>query len=359
MDKNIKVVVVGAGNMGAAHARAYKYLDGFDLVGLVAPTPARRHQLAAELGEIAEFNSLDQALEETAPDAIAICSYPDTHYSYALQSLNYGAHIFLEKPIAETVEQAEKIVNLAKSRNKKIVIGYILRHHPAWIKFIEQAQTLGKPLVMRMNLNQQSSSKQWFTHKQLMKSMSPIVDCGVHYVDVMCQMTKSKPKQVQAIGVNLSDEIAADMYNYGQLQVLFRDGSVGWYEAAWGPMISETANFVKDVIGPQGSISIVDPNAMGQVDSSNIDQHTKTNSLRVHKSQLDTKGDFAYKDIILDTKNEPDHQELCNREQLFFQKAINDDLDLSEHLDDAIDSLKIVLAADESVRTGKVVYFEE
>ena len=57
-------------------------------------------------------------------------------------------------------------------------------------------------------------------------------------------------------GAQLTDELPADKINYGHLQVTFEDGSVGWYEAGWGPMMSETA-FVKDVVGPQGSASIV------------------------------------------------------------------------------------------------------
>ena len=59
------------------------------------------------------------------------------------------------------------------------------------------------------------------------------------------------------MGLRLSNEIAPTMYNYGHLQVLFEDGSVGWYEAGWGPMISETAFFVKDVISANGAVSIV------------------------------------------------------------------------------------------------------
>ena len=123
------------------------------------------------------------------------------------------------------------------------------------MKFIEIARQLGTPLVFRMNLNQQSNGETWEWHKRLMDSFPPIVDCGVHYVDVMCQMTKAKPKRVQAMGVHLSKEVKE--YNYGVLQVGFDDGSVGWYEAGWGPMMSETAFFVKDVIGPKGSVSIV------------------------------------------------------------------------------------------------------
>ena len=116
---------------------------------------------------------------------------------------------------------------------------------PSWIKFVEVAKTLGKPLVMRMNLNQQSYGKNWETHKSLLSSISPIVDCGVHYVDVMCQMTGAKPVRVSGLGAQLTDELPADKINYGHLQVTFEDGSVGWYEAGWGPMMSETAFFVK------------------------------------------------------------------------------------------------------------------
>ena len=61
----------------------------------------------------------------------------------------------------------------------------------------------------------------------------------------------------------LTNEIAEDMYNYGHLQVVFEDGSIGWYESGWGPMISETAFFVKDVFGPKGSVSIVEPKMTG------------------------------------------------------------------------------------------------
>ena len=355
MGETIRVVVVGAGHMGASHARAYHQLNGFELVGIVAPTPARRSKLAKELGGIAEYDNLKEALDQTKPDAVSVSSYPDTHYEYAMQSLNFGAHLFIEKPLAVTVKEAEEIVELSAEKNLKIVVGYILRVHPAWTEFTKIAQTFGKPLVMRMNLNQQSLGDRWETHKMLMKSMSPIVDCGVHYVDVMCQMTRSKPVRVQAIGAKLSEEIDKNMYNYGHLHVVFEDGSVGWYEAGWGPMISETAFFVKDVVGPKGSVSIVDPNSVKRTESSDIEGHTKTNSLLIHRIEKNHGGAWIAKDEIIDMSDEPDHQELCNREQIFFRDAILNDSDLTDHLEDAVNSLRIVLAADESFKTGKVI----
>ena len=132
-----------------------------------------------------------------------------------------------------------------------------------------------------MNLNQQSIGPTWETHKPLMQTTSPIVDCGVHYLDVMCQITDARPVEVRGMGVRLSDEIDPDMYNYGHLQVLFDDGSVGWYEAGWGPMMSETAFFVKDVISPKGCVSIV---MNESAKSDDIDTHTKTSMIRLHSA---------------------------------------------------------------------------
>ncbi|MDN5205357.1 Gfo/Idh/MocA family oxidoreductase [Fulvivirgaceae bacterium BMA10] len=353
MQKELNVLVVGCGNMGASHARAYHSLPGYRIVGLVSRGPESRERLNQELGgDIPTFGQYDEALELTKPDIVSINTYPETHAAYAKKALHAGAHLFIEKPLALTVEEAQEIVDLVKKVNKKMVVGYILRVHPAWKKFIETAQTLGKPLVMRMNLNQQSSEQNWLTHKNLMQSMSPIVDCGVHYVDVMCQMTRSKPVRVSAIGAKLTEEIRPDMYNYGQLQVTFEDGSIGWYEAGWGPMMSETAFFIKDVIGPKGSISIVD---RPKEESQDIDSHTQTGCLQLHHGALNEQGKFIKQDEFIDTSDEPDHDALCQLEQEFLLRAIQKDIDLSDHMEDAVNSLRIVLAADESFKTGKVV----
>ncbi|MEM7205931.1 MAG: Gfo/Idh/MocA family oxidoreductase [Planctomycetota bacterium] len=346
----IRVLVVGCGNMGASHARAYRDLDAdFEIAGLVSRGAASRTRLAAEVGNPPTFSSFAGALETTQPDAVSINTYPDTHASMVRDSLRAGAHVFVEKPLAETAAEAEELVALAAEVQRQLVIGYILRVHPAWSRFVTAARELGKPLVMRMNLNQQSQGKEWETHKALMQSMSPIVDCGVHYVDVMCQMTRAHPVRVQAIGARLSDEIAADMYNYGQLQVVFADGSIGWYEAGWGPMMSEAASFVKDVVGPLGSVSIVaaGEDQGGSGASADVQAHTKTTRLRIHRP--------GQPDEMLDTSDEPDHDGLCRLEQELFLAAIRGGVDLHDHLEDAVRSLRIVLAADESVRTGRAV----
>ena len=351
--KNIRVLVVGLGNMGSSHARAYASIDGFEIAGLCSRGIDTRDDLKAEFPGIPLFGDFAEALKTVHPDAVSINTWPDTHAAYARMAFEAGAHVFIEKPLAGTVAEAADIAALARARGLKLVIGYILRVHPSWIRFVEVGKSLGKPLVMRMNLNQQSSGAQWQVHKHLMNSISPIVDCGVHYVDVMCQVTGAKPVRVHAVGARLSSEIDAHMYNYGHLHVAFDDGSVGWYEAGWGPMMSETAFFVKDMIGPKGSVSIAMDEA--GTDSADVDSHTRTSALRIHHGTLNPEGQFVTPDEMIRMDDEPGHQELCNREQLLFLDAIRNDRDMDAHVRDAINSLRIVLAADESVRTGEVV----
>ncbi|WP_214470353.1 Gfo/Idh/MocA family oxidoreductase [Mesorhizobium sp. dw_380] len=345
----LRVVVAGLGNMGRSHALAYHTNPGFEIAALINRSDV---PLPDGLSGYAIRRSFDEVLRDEKPDVACIATYSDSHADYAIRAFEAGCHVFVEKPLATTVADAKRVVAAAKANGRKLVIGYILRHHPSWIRLIAEARKLGGPYVFRMNLNQQSSGHTWETHKQLMQTTSPIVDCGVHYLDVMLQITDAKPVEVRGMGLRLTEEVAPSMYNYGHLQVLFDDGSVGWYEAGWGPMISETAFFVKDVISPNGCVSIVMKEG---VKSDDIDTHTKTSTIRLHSAATGPDGKFARPDEMLSMAGEPGHQDLCDLEQAFVLKAIREDLDLTRHMDDAVKSLAVCLAADESVRSGAAV----
>ncbi|NRB36425.1 MAG: Gfo/Idh/MocA family oxidoreductase [Rhodobacteraceae bacterium] len=340
----IRVLIAGLGNMGQSHALAHHAHDAAQIVGLVNRSGRVEHP---NLASYPVFDDFEAALKETQPDLVVIATYTDTHADYACMAMEAGAHVFVEKPLATTVADAQRVADKAAETGRKLVVGYILRHHPSWMRLIDEARGLGGPYVFRLNLNQQSSGAEWETHKALMQTTSPIVDCGVHYVDVMCQITDAPPVRVHGMGLRLSDEIAEDMYNYGQFQVVFADGSVGWYEAGWGPMMSETAFFVKDIVSPKGSVSITEGN---QAASSDIDGHTKVGGILVHRPE----GDQA-----IEMPDEPGHQELCDAEQAFMLRAITEDIDLTRHAKDAVTSLAICLAADQSIRSGRPVSLEE
>ncbi|MDA9020016.1 Gfo/Idh/MocA family oxidoreductase [Flavimaricola sp.] len=338
----IRALVVGLGNMGQSHALALHKLDGVEIVGLVNRS---KRPLPEELLGYPYLDSVDDGMA-LKPDLVVVATYSDSHADLAIRAIEAGAHVFVEKPLATTVADALKVIETATRLNRKLVVGYILRHHPSWQRMVEEARKLGGPYVFRMNLNQQSSGPEWETHKALMQTTSPLVDCGVHYVDVMCQVTDSKPVRVQGMGLRLSDEIAEDMYNYGQLQVFFEDGSVGWYEAGWGPMMSETAFFIKDIVSPNGSVSITKGD---KGSSSDIDGHTAVGRLLLHRRDGDE---------LIDLPDEPGHQELCDSEQAYVLSAITENLDLSRHAQDAVQSLAICIAADQSIREGAAVLID-
>lgn len=335
----MRVLIVGLGNMGRSHALAHHHDPQAQIVGLVnRSTP----NLPPELQSYPVFRTLDEGLA-LHPDLVVIATYAESHAPLAIQAMQAGADVFVEKPLATTVADAERVVATARAKGRKLVVGYILRHHPSWQRLIAEARDLGGPYVFRMNLNQQSHGHAWEVHKALMRATSPLVDCGVHYVDVMCQITDARPLRVHGIGLRLSNEIAPAMYNYGQLQVTFDDGSVGWYEAGWGPMMSETAFFVKDIISPNGSVSIIDSDKGASAD---IDGHTAVGGILVHGLQGDR---------VIRLDEAPDHQGLCDSEQRFVRRAIAKNINLDRHMHDAVQSLRICLAADESIRTKQVV----
>ena len=336
----IRAVVLGLGNMGISHALALHHHPDVEIIGLYNRSPVT---LPSALESYTCHTGVIRDVYAEKPDLVVIATYSDSHADLAVAAMEAGAHVFVEKPLATTVEDANRVVAKAVETDRKLVVGYILRHHPSWVRLIEEARGLGGPYVFRLNLNQQSLGDTWETHKALMQNTSPIVDCGVHYVDVMCQITDAQPVRVHGMGLRLTDEIAPDMYNYGQFQVVFDDGSVGWYEAGWGPMISETAFFVKDIISPNGAVSITDGN---KGNSDDIDGHTKVGGLLVHRPSGDTQ---------IDMPDEPGHQELCDAEQAYVVRAITENINLTRHMNDAVQSLAICLAADESIRTGNAI----
>jgi hypothetical protein len=127
-------------------------------------------------------------------------------------------------------------------------------------------------------------------------------------------------------------------------------------------MMSEVAYFVKDVVGPLGAVSIVAAEqataameGAAETASSDIDSHTGASVIRLHHAALLADNSLARPDELFRMDDEPGHDELCAREQSYLLRAIVEDLDLTEHMHDAVRSLQIVLAADESIRTRQVV----
>ena len=142
MSKKISVLVIGCGNMGASHAIAYHNHEGFEICGLVSRGHSNK-SLNASLGDnYLLFSDYKEAILSTKPDAVCISTYPDTHEEISLFALENNCHVFLEKPIAADLIGSRKIIDKVEEKNKKLVVGYILRHHPIWKEFIKDATVI-------------------------------------------------------------------------------------------------------------------------------------------------------------------------------------------------------------------------
>ena len=108
MSDSIKEMNVGAGFMGTLHAKAYEQIDGVENVGIVTRNLSSSEKLGKILGgDVPRFTDFEEALEKTSPNAVAISTYTDSHYHYVSTALNRGLHVFVEKPLAETMAESQ------------------------------------------------------------------------------------------------------------------------------------------------------------------------------------------------------------------------------------------------------------
>jgi predicted dehydrogenase len=156
----IRVLSAGLGNMGRSHALAYHQNPGFEIAGLVNRSKVRRCRPRL-LKDIRCFCRPFRAGARTKPepDLCSINTYSDTHADYAVMAFEAGCPRVRGKAAGDHRRRCRtrRCLCREEANDRKLVVGYILRHHPSWMRLIEEARKLGPPYVFRMNLNQQSS----------------------------------------------------------------------------------------------------------------------------------------------------------------------------------------------------------
>lgn len=195
------------------------------------------------------------AISDPDTDIVIIATYPSSHPELVELCVKFGKHMILEKPIAQNMESGKKIIELIKNNPQcKMLVGYILRHNDTYKKVADMIHggAIGFPIVMRMVQNHKADD--WEKYKRLILETSPIVDCGVHYADVMRWFTGAEIEDVSGVGLCSEPDLPKGKYNYGIMTVRLTDGSVGYYEAGWGRAIK--TDFFKEFIGPKGRIRI-------------------------------------------------------------------------------------------------------
>lgn len=253
--KTYNLVLIGCGHMGSVHLRHISKLSCVHLLAVVDTDMTKAKRFQALYGSDYCFDDYRCAVSLPQCDIVIIATYPSTHLEIVRQCIANGKHILCEKPVAGNWDEVREFTGYMKTAAVKILAGYILRHNDSYrlIHDLIREGKIGKPLVMRMTQNHRTAD--WPRYRKLITETSPIIDCGVHYLDIMEWVTGAQIEKITAAGTSTQPDLPKGKYNYGIMTVTLSDGSIGYYEAGWGktvPAVNE-----KEFIGPDGSIRLI------------------------------------------------------------------------------------------------------
>jgi len=251
--KRYRILLIGCGHMGEAHLKELYFREDVEITAVCDRQLSQAELFQRKYGaKHIGINYLDFLSEA---DVAIIATYPSSHLEILKDCIAHNVHVICEKPITATLEEGAEFIRLAQEAPVKILVGYILRHHASYRKIAEMIHNdaIGKPIIMRMTQNHHTM--RWDKYLRLIEESSPIIDCGVHYFDVMRWFTGAEMKSIYGVGLRTESDVPEDKYNYGMVTVKMTDGSVGYYEAGWGNTIA--AENSKEFVGPKGRIKLI------------------------------------------------------------------------------------------------------
>jgi len=208
MTQRIKVGVIGVGHLGEHHARIYSELPEADLIGIY-DLDMDKAKSKAEKYKTTYFKELNELLEKV--EAVSLVVPTSSHYEVAKKILDRNVHILIEKPITETVQQAEELIQIAKNKNLTLQVGHIERFNPAlWA--VENIKLEPKFI----------ESHRLSSFKERGTDVAVILDLMIHDLDLVLYLVKDKIKSVEASGVS----VIAETEDIANARITFEKGCV-------------------------------------------------------------------------------------------------------------------------------------
>ena len=250
--KKYGILLIGCGYIGCEHLKDIYYRPEFEIVAVVDKSEERAALAAKKYNALSYGKDYKPFLSDKRIQIVIIATYPDTHLKIAKECLLYGKHVLCEKPIARTFEESLKFYNMALKSKCKVQVAYILRHNKSYhkIKELIDSKIIGELKVIRMVQNQHISD--WSRYCSLLENCMPIVDCGVHYIDIVRWFTGSEITKVSGFGTKIDED--SPKYNYTIMNFETENGCQGFYESCWSRNIG--AQNVKEFIGTEGRITL-------------------------------------------------------------------------------------------------------
>ena len=324
--------LIGCGYMGQSHLEDIYMKNHINIYGVCDLKKERADFTAKRYHADRTFYDAEELVRDPKVQIIIIATYPSSHLALLKLCIQYQKHVICEKPITHTLEDGRKFVRLVKDNPKiKVLVGHILRHNDTYqmVADLIQKEVIGKPVIMR--LVQNHTTKHWDKYQALIEETSPIIDCGVHYIDVMRWFTGEEVMKVTGVGAVTEPTVPPDKYNYGMLSVTLSGGSVGFYEVGWSHAIA-TDN-TKEFIGPKGRIKIIYQK----------DRET-------HKENGNLVQVFKYPENETEMINVPYAEKPTGAQLDYLIQMIEHHLPANPDIDEVFKSFEVVCEADQRIR---------
>jgi UDP-N-acetylglucosamine 3-dehydrogenase len=219
----LKTCVIGLGNMGRNHARVLSELPSVTLVGVSDPSEKVRSSYRAPRG-VTVYADYREMLEKERPDTVTVSVPTELHCEIACAALEAGAHVLVEKPIARTLEEADRMIATAKAKNKKLMVGHLERFNPAVaeIKRAVEAGELGR--IFQLHARRISP------FPARIQDVGVILDIATHDIDAMHFVTGGKVIRAVAETARKAHKTCEDMVS---ALLRFSTGEIGMLDVHW------------------------------------------------------------------------------------------------------------------------------
>lgn len=204
----LKIGVLGAGHLGKIHLRLLNQSSKYELAGFYDPNSENAQKVSQEFG-YKKFDSIEELIDNV--EVVDIVTPTLSHYDCAVMAIKKGKHIFLEKPISNTVAEAEHIISLAKEYNVKGQVGHVERFNPA---FIAVKDKINNPMFIETHRLAEFNPRG--------TDVPVVLDLMIHDIDAILSVVKSKVKEVHASGVS----VISDSPDIANARIEFENGCV-------------------------------------------------------------------------------------------------------------------------------------
>lgn len=204
----LKVGVFGVGHLGKFHLNNWKEIEGVKLVGFFDPNNENAKQVTEQYG-LKRYMDEDKLMD--ACDIIDVIAPTDHHFQICMQAIRKGKHVFVEKPLAHTIQEGRDIVNMVREANIKLQVGHVERFNPAYLAIRDMPLN---PMFIEVHRLAQFNPRG--------TEVSVILDLMIHDIDIILSLVKSDVKHISASGVAVMTE-TPDIAN---VRIEFNNGCV-------------------------------------------------------------------------------------------------------------------------------------